>query len=245
MRAELKDLGGLSTRVVDALPEDVQPELAVVLCHGFGASGSDLVSLAPELMQASEKLAGAARFYFPEAPLDLSSMGMWGSRAWWMIDIMALNQALADNSFRDRTRNDRPEGMLEARAMLLQLVEEVKAETGLPTSRIALGGFSQGSMVTLDAALQLEENPACVIAWSGTLLNEEEWRERGKLHKGLRVFQSHGRQDPLLSYAWAEDLRDVLIEGGAEVDFLPFNGPHTIPAEAIPRTVALLERALG
>ena len=244
MRIENKKLGGLTTRVIDALPEDTGPSLAVVLCHGFGAPGGDLVPFAPAMLDASGKLAGAARFYFPEGPLDLSSIGMWGSRAWWMIDMDALNRAMADNTFRDRARNDRPDGMLEARAMVQKLVEEVKEETGLPTSRIALGGFSQGSMVTMDVAFQLEQNPAALIAWSGTLLNEDEWRERSQHHAGMKVLQSHGRQDPLLSYAWAEDLRDVLVEVGADVEFVPFDGPHTIPDEALIRTVSLLESVL-
>ena len=232
-------MGGLTTHVVNAL--DGEPSLAVVVCHGFGAPGTDLVPLGQMMLQASEKLAGAARFYFPEGPLDLSSMGMWGSRAWWMIDVEALNRAIAEGGFRERARNDRPEGMLEARELVMKLVDEVKEQTGLPNSRVALGGFSQGSMITVDAALQLEDNPAALFAWSGTLLNEEEWRERGKLHPGLRVFQSHGRQDPLLPYEWAEHLRDMLKDIGAEVEFLPFNGQHTVGEEALSRTVALLE----
>ena len=242
MKLTTTEMGGLTTRVVDAL--DGEPSLAVIICHGFGAPGTDLVPLGQGMLQASGKLAGAARFYFPEGPLDLSSIGMWGSRAWWEIDIEALNRAMADNTFRERARNDRPEGLLEARTAVLKLVEEVKAETGLPTSRIVLGGFSQGSMVTMDVALQLDENPAALIAWSGTLLNENEWRERGKLHQGLKVLQSHGRQDALLSFAWAEDLRDLLIEIGCHVEFIPFNGPHTVAEESLVRTIALLESVI-
>lgn len=245
MNAELKKMGGLTTRVVDALEDNAAPSLAVILCHGFGAGGSDLVPLAEVLLGSSQKLATSARFYFPEAPLDLSSMGMWGARAWWLIDIEALNQALSDNSFRDRTRNDRPEGMLEARSMVRKLVEEVQGETGLPMSRIVLGGFSQGAMVTTDVALQLEQNPGGLIVWSGTLLNEAEWREHGKRHQGLKVLQSHGRQDPLLSFAWAEDLRDVLSEIGADVEFVPFEGPHTIPQEGLVQSIALMESLLA
>lgn len=242
MKLTTTEMGGLTTRVVDAL--DGEPTLAVVVCHGFGAPGTDLVPLGQMMLQASQKLAGAARFYFPEGPLDLSSMGMWGSRAWWMIDVEALNQALAEGGFRERARNDRPEGLLEARKQVMTLVEEVKEQTGLPNSRIALGGFSQGSMITVDVALQLEDNPAALFVWSGTLLNEQEWRERGKLHEGLRVFQSHGKQDPLLPFGWAEHLRDMLTDVGAEVEFLPFNGPHTVDEQAIFRTVALLEGVL-
>jgi phospholipase/carboxylesterase len=242
MKLTTTELGGLTTRVIDAL--EGEPTLAVIVCHGFGAPGTDLVPLGQMMLQASQKLAGAARFYFPEAPLDLSSMGMWGSRAWWMIDIEALNRAISEGGFRERARNDRPEGMLEARAAVMKIVDEVKGLTGLPTSGVALGGFSQGSMITVDVAMQLEDNPAALFAWSGTLLNEEEWRERGRLHQGLRVFQSHGRQDPLLPFEWAEHLRDMLTEVGAEVEFLPFDGGHTVAEESIVRTIALLEGAL-
>jgi phospholipase/carboxylesterase len=233
-------MGGLTTRVVDAL-EDAAPTLAVVICHGFGAGGDDLVPIGRELLAYSPTLARGTRFYFPEAPMGLDSYGMFGSRAWWMIDMEALNRAMMDGTFRERSRNDRPEGLEDARAMLLRLVDEVRRETGLPTSRIVLGGFSQGSMLTVDVATQLAEAPAGILAWSGTLLNEEEWRDKGARHQGLRVVQSHGRQDPLLSFAWAEDLRDMMTEIGWDVDFVPFNGPHTVGQEALLKSVALLE----
>jgi phospholipase/carboxylesterase len=241
MRLTTTEMGGLVTRVVDACDK---PSLAVILCHGFGAGGDDLVPLGQMMLRSSGKLADAARFYFPAAPLDLSSMGMWGSRAWWMIDIDFVLQAHTDDKKRELIRHGKPEGMLEAREVVMTVLEQVKRETGLPTSRIVLGGFSQGSMITLDVALQLNETPAAVVAWSGTLLNEEEWRRRGALHKGMKVLQSHGRQDPLLPYDWAEHLRDMLVETGCDVEFLAFNGPHTIPEEGLSRAVALLERAL-
>lgn len=238
MKLTTQTMGGLTTRVVDAL--EGEPSLGVVVCHGFGASGTDLVDLGAYMLKASPKLAATTRFYFPEAPLDLSSIGMWGSRAWWMIDMEALNRALVDGTFRERARNDRPEGLLEARAALLALI----TETGLDPTRIALGGFSQGAMLTTDVALQLDKTPAGLFVWSGTLLNEDEWRERAKLHTGLKVVQSHGRQDPLLSFQWAEDLRDVLTESGLSVDFVPFNGPHTVGEEALAHTIKLLEAAV-
>jgi len=240
MRMTTTEMAGLTTRVLDACDE---PQLAVILCHGFGASGDDLVPLGQMLLQ-SPKLAAAARFYFPAAPLDLSSIGMWGSRAWWMIDIEALNAALAEGRVRERIRNDRPEGLLEARTAIQGVLAAVMRDTGLPVSRVALGGFSQGSMVTLDVALQLDENPAALIAWSGTILNETEWRQRALLHKGMRVLQSHGRQDPLLPFNAAEVVRDLLTDAGCEVEFLPFDGPHTISEQGLTRASALLETAL-
>jgi phospholipase/carboxylesterase len=241
----LQQMAGLMVRVVDDLPEDARPALAVVLCHGFGAPGTDLVNLAPELLEASPKLAATTRFYFPEAPLSLDSYGLFGGRAWWLIDLDEFMAAAATGKPRTRVATERPEGLLEAREAVTGLVKEIQRETGLPPGKLALGGFSQGSMVTMDVALQMAESPACLIAWSGTLLNEEEWRANAPKHAGLNVVQSHGRQDPILPYGWAETLRDMLTESGLKVEFLPFDGPHTISQAAISATVAALEAAGG
>jgi phospholipase/carboxylesterase len=244
MKLTTTEMGGLTTRIVDDLPDGAKPELGIIVCHGFGAPGTDLVPISQELMHLSGKLSGRARFYFPEGPLGLDSYGMFGSRAWWMIDMDALNRAMMEGTFRERARNDRPEGLEDVRASLLKLISEVRDDTGLPTSRLVLGGFSQGSMLTVDVATQLDEAPAGLLAWSGTLLNEDEWREKGARHKGLRVVQSHGRQDPLLSYAWAEDLREMMTGIGWDVDWVPFDGPHTVGLEGLQRSVALLDSLL-
>lgn len=241
MRQTLLEMGGLATRVVDDLPEGSQPKLAVILCHGFGASQTDLVALGAEILESSEKLPACARFYFPGGPLDLSAWGMYGAAAWWMIDFEAIQRAMAEGGFRARMRNERPEGLEQARQSLLQLIEQVCKDTGLGLDRVVLGGFSQGSMLTVDVAMQLAQRPAALIAWSGTLMNEEEWRGLAPRRKGLKVLQSHGRQDQILPYEWAEHLRDFLTQGGLEVQFMPFDGPHTISLPALQATVRLLE----
>lgn len=240
MNKALRTLGGLKTRVIDALPAGVAPQLAVILCHGFGAPGDDLAGLGPEMLEFSPKLAAGTRLYFPEAPLALD----WGGRAWWMIDIEAIQLALMRGEFRQRLRDERPDGMQQAREAVLALVRDVSAETGLPVSRIALGGFSQGSFVTVDVVTQIEEAPAGLIVWSGTLMNEPEWRRLGPRHKGLRVVQSHGRQDPMLPFEWAEHLRELMIDVGWQVEWLPFNGPHTISPEGLKAAVRMLEGQL-
>jgi phospholipase/carboxylesterase len=239
MRMTTTELGGLTTRVVDDLGGE-PPQLALILCHGFGAPGTDLVPLGQELL-ASEHLRSRMICYFPEAPLSLEEWGLWGGRAWWMIDMQAIQRAMAEGDFRDRARNERPEGLLEARTALLALVEEVKLQTGLSEDRIVLGGFSQGSMLTVDVAAQLERKPAGLIAWSGTLLNEEEWRRLGARHPGLKVVQSHGRQDPMLPFEWAEHLRDFMRNVGWDVEWIPFDGPHTIPPQGLAAATRLLE----
>ncbi len=240
MRVQTTTLGGLTTIQADALQDNEQPELALILCHGFGAPGTDLASLAGEFLD-SPRLRDRLRCYFPEAPLKLDAYGLWGGRAWWMIDLQAIQEAMQQGGFIKRQRNWRPDGLLEARAALLALIEQVKADSGLDESRIVLGGFSQGSMLTIDVATQLERAPAGLIAWSGTLLNEEEWRRLGPRHAGLKIVQSHGRQDPMLPFTWAESLRDCMTELAWQVDWLPFDGPHTISPEALRAAIKLIE----
>jgi len=218
------------------------PRAAVVLCHGFGAPGDDLVSLWGEVLERQPSLADV-RFYFPAAPLSLGGFGWGDSRAWWMIDLQtmaALNQGTPDALREFRKRE--VEGLPEARALLAGLVEEIQKDTGLPLGKIVLGGFSQGAMLATDLTLRLPESPAGLVIFSGTLLVEDQWRALAPRRKGLQVLQSHGRQDPLLAFAAAEWLRDLLGGAGLDVQFLPFDGGHTLTLEVVDALAGFLEK---
>jgi phospholipase/carboxylesterase len=237
-------LGPLEARVVQAEP-GIRPELAVVLCHGFGASGTDLVPLAGELFQRRSTLAARVRFVFPAAPLALEGFGWGDSRAWWPIDLEATIALRASGAAgRAEARNRVPDGLAQARRQLAACVEAVARSSGLGPERIVLGGFSQGGMITTDLALRQEEAPAALVILSGTIVAEGEWQARAPRRTGLRVLQSHGRQDPILPFRDAEALRDLLTAAGLEVEFVPFEGPHTIPEQALDRLGALLTSLL-
>lgn len=235
-------LGELDCQVVDALPEGAAPELVVVLCHGFGAPATDLVPLGAELTALQPALASRVRFVFPGAPLSLSMYGMAHARAWFHLPQEVLMGQQRDW---ERFAREVPEGLKEARRAVMSVVSAVSAATKLPYGRIVLGGFSQGSMVTTDVTLRLEEAPAGLCILSGTLLAEAEWRQRAAARKGLPVFQAHGRYDDVLPFAPAERLRDLLTEAGLAVEFLPFDGPHTIAPDELERLAAFLVARLG
>jgi phospholipase/carboxylesterase len=244
MRVVTTTLGELRCRIVEGGAGATPPELALVLCHGFGAGGEDLVGLAAELVQRSPNLESKVRFVFPEAPLELSGIGYFGARAWWMIDVERYARALSEQDVA-ALRRQVPEGLPRARRMLMALVDELSRTSALLPGQIVLGGFSQGGMLATDVALRMEEPPAALCVYSGTLVCEDEWRQRAGARSGLRVLQSHGRSDPLLPYDNAIALRDLLIEGGLAVEFLPFPGQHTIPAEAVDALARLLSEALA
>ncbi len=231
--------GGLRCQLFDALPAGASPQLAVVLCHGFGAPGTDLVGFGPELLTMKPGLREAVRFVFPEAPLSLEAMGYYGARAWWHLDIDALMRTIERGEIRN-LRNDMPVGLESARESMLTLVREAGDAFGLPASRFVLGGFSQGGMIATETALRLPETPAGLGIFSGTLLCEQEWKRLAEKRGPLRVFQSHGRQDPILPYIAAEWLHELLRDSGFDVEFLGFQGPHTIPREALVRFAELV-----
>ena len=243
MKLRTETVGRLKCRSVDGLAEGTVPNLVVVLCHGYGASGTDLVPIGEELLDQNSVLRDRVQFLFPEAPLAMDDLGLPGGRAWWHLDLMKLQIAAATGQFRD-LRNERPKGLVAAREALSETIRLWSDRTTLPLSRFVLGGFSQGAMLTTDVSLHLDTNPAALIAMSGSLINETEWRELAPQHAGLRVLQSHGTADPLLPFAAAEWLRDLLTSAGATVEFLPFRGGHQIPFEVFHSISKTLEELI-
>ena len=216
-------LAGLDVQVLQRTNQ--APTGAVVLCHGFGAGGDDLVPLHDELVARAPRLAGV-RFFFPAAPLALDSQGQ--SRAWWLIDVPTIARLASDPAALREFRRVEPPGMAAARAALLKLVDEAVTGSGLAMNRLVLGGFSQGAMITTDVALRTEETCAGLAVLSGTLLLEDAWKQKAARRPTLPVFQAHGRFDPVLPFGAAENLREVLTGAGLTVEFFPFDGPHTI-----------------
>jgi phospholipase/carboxylesterase len=233
MRTET--FGGLRTRVMggtDGKGGGDGP--VVVLLHGFGAPGEDLVPFGSAL-----GLPRDVRFLFPAAPLSLDDQGMFGGRAWWHIDMERLQLAIMTGQLRDLS-GEVPEGMPAARERVLALLDEVERTLGAAPERTILGGFSQGAMLACDVALRAERQLAGLVLLSGTLLCEHEWRPLMPRRRGLRVFQSHGAVDPLLPFALAERLRDALVEAGVDLDWVAFRGGHEIPPAVLARLQTFL-----
>ena len=224
-------LGQLHSVIFDP-PNEAAPERVVILSHGYGAPGTDLVPLAGELLQLEPSLAPNTQFIFPAAPLSLDSLGLYGGRAWWMIDLESRIAAIERGEI-DAFRNEAPAGMSEASDALLKVVEEALSQSGLDASRLILGGFSQGSMVATDVALRLEQPPAALAVLSGTLLCEDNWKDLASRRGPLRVLQTHGHYDPILPFECALWLKDLFEEAGFAVDFRPFPGQHQIPMTAL------------
>lgn len=240
LNSSIRVFGQLRCRVIDAIPDDESPRLLIVLNHGFGASGDDLVDFAPMLIESGERIAVTCRFVFPAAPIDLGPLGMPGGRAWWPINMAQLAEINQTRDFSQLTELE-PPGMRDAGIMLSQAIKAALEESQLDESRLILGGFSQGAMVSTQVALTEKLIPSLLALFSGTLLNRAEWNRLAIAHPGCAVLQSHGRQDPILPFAPATQLRDLLTESGFKVEFVEFNGQHSIPINVLERLQAKLE----
>ncbi len=227
MREE--QIGGLWTRVTggtDGKGGGRGP--LVLLLHGFGAPGDDLVSLADVLT-----VPPGTRFVFPEGPLSLS-FGPRDARAWWLIDMARIAADQAEGRVRDLSQ-DIPRGLASARETMLAFLREVEQKFVAEPRKTILGGFSQGAMLSCELMLRTTQPYAGLIQLSGTLLATQEWTPLLQKRKGLPVFQSHGKQDELLPYVGAERLRDTLTHAGLLVEWHSFRGGHEIPRPVLQR----------
>jgi phospholipase/carboxylesterase len=152
------------------------PRQLVVLLHGVGADGNDLIALAPEL---ARRLPHAA-FVAPDGPepCDMAPFG----RQWF--------------SLRER----RPAALLagvEAALPALDAFLDVElGAAGLGARQLALVGFSQGTMLALYAALRRAPAVAAVLGYSGALLGAE--RLAADLASRPPVFLIHGAADEIV-----------------------------------------------
>jgi len=197
---------------------------AILLCHGFGAPGDDLVGLA----QGVDAGAGV-RWFFPEAPLTLP----WGGRAWWPLDMERI-EAMQRRGDPRALAGETPDGLAPARAALEATIAALETERGVTRDKLLLGGFSQGAMITTEVALHADRPFAGLVGLSGNLLSSERWAEAAQRSgPSLHAFLAHGRRDPLLPFAGAEALRVLLEKAGASVTWVAHGGQHEIPPPVV------------
>jgi phospholipase/carboxylesterase len=196
----------------------------IMLLHGFGAPGDDLVPLA-------EVLDTKATFSFPPAPIDLGPQ-FFGGRCWWVLD-----PDVFEHPDRDRS-NEIPDGLAAAREHVIKLVEKIDEP-------LVIGGFSQGAMLACHVAMHTKRPLAGLVLMSATLVARPELAPLVSARRGLRVFQSHGTQDPLLPIDGGERLRDLLIAGGLSVEFHSFRGGHEIPRDVLSKLDVFLGQLIS
>jgi phospholipase/carboxylesterase len=217
--------GGLSVLTTGPMREDERGGTAVMLLHGWGAPGDDLVPLAQELAQPR------TRFFLPAGPL--TEMG--GGRAWWHLDPSDRPVHAWDDQPKAGHRPHPQVGA--ARAAVQEVLRTIVAR--YQPEQLMLGGFSQGAMLALDVALAGAADPASaplvdrVAALSGVLLEDSLPFLHIPGARRLPALVAHGRYDQVVPFGGGETIREILARHGHAVTWRPFNGGHEIPAATV------------
>jgi len=196
-----------------------QPKSSVIWLHGLGADGSDFVPIVPEL-RLPESLG--MRFVFPHAPVMPITMNQgYEMRAWF--DIFELSiQAEIDET-----------GISRSVEMVHRLIQQ-EISRGIPTNRIFLAGFSQGSVIALTTGLSYASPLGGVIALSGYLpLAEKVLQHAHPVNSQLPIFIAHGMDDTVLPYALGKATYVALQQAGYPVDWHSYQMAHTVCAEEV------------
>ncbi|MCZ8154552.1 MAG: esterase [Leptospira sp.] len=216
---ELEMLGPLEVLRVAGDPEAP----TVVVFHGYGASAFDLFPI-HDVLTTEQNF----NWVFANGHLKVPLMPGYTGRAWFPIDMAALEEAMRTKSMRTFADKD-PEGMQIARDSALLMIQSL----GIPWNQIILAGFSQGAMLATDLMLRSDSLPKGLMVLSGALLNETLWNSLVVKKSNLRFFQSHGEYDQILGYANAKKLEKMFRDAGMLGEFIGFPGAHEIPQVVI------------
>jgi len=168
----------------------------VVLLHGYGANGDDLIALGEAWRQ---QLPDAA-FVAPNAPEPIP--GMYGGLQWF------------DLTLRDPSEYWR--GVTAARPLLDGFLDTELARYRLAANRLVLVGFSQGSMLALHVGLRRSAAPAGIVAYSGLLAGPEHLAEVTSRPPVLLI---HGEIDELIPVQALHLAREALAGRGMRVEW--------------------------
>ena len=189
-----------------------EPEGALILLHGRGATEADLHPLL-DLLDPEHRLLGIC----PGAPISGIPPG---GRHWYVV--------------REVGSPDR-ETFMEAVPMGGSLLDGVLEERGIPWARTVIGGFSQGCVVSLALGLGTgRDAPAGILGMSGFLPRVDGWPLDTDSRPGLPVWLSHGSLDEVIPVEFGRAARDALEGGGLEVSYRETACGHSIDPALLP-----------
>ena len=119
----------------------------------------------------------------------------------------------------------------KAERKLLKFIGEVKEFFNLDSSKICLSGFSQGSMMCINLGLTSDENYACVVSFSGKIIDKEDLLKRKK--SNTKYLLIHGDLDEVVIPTSLLEAKDFLLRTNIDVQTkIIKNCGHNIPVEA-------------
>ncbi|KKB11118.1 hypothetical protein VE25_14280 [Devosia geojensis] len=174
------------------------PRQAVVILHGYGADGNDLITLGAQWQAELPD----AMFLAPNAPEPCAG-NPFGFQ-WFDLDYTT-----------DRVAN-RQEGLPLARPVVVRFLKDFWAQTGLSPKDTILVGFSQGAMMALHAGLSLPEPLMGIIAFSGAFIAPEGF---GPASARTPVCLVHGDMDNVVDPDFSRQAAEALEAAGVPVAY--------------------------
>jgi len=188
------------------------PKQAVVLLHGYGSDGQDLIGLAGYWRD----LLPDAFFVSPNAPEPCRDNP--GGYQWFPVDFS-----------RPEYRFD---GASRAQPVIADFLRDLWAQTGLTAKDTILGGFSQGAMMALNVGLTLDKPLMGIIAFSGALIAPAGFADYAGPKPPICLV--HGDQDPVVDPALSREAAEILRKKGFAVSYHVEPGAgHTIAPDGL------------
>ncbi len=200
-----------------------KPRQLIVLVHGYGADGADLIGLADVLADFLPE----AQFAAPNGPEPCVQNP--SGRQWFPLI--------------DRTPSVMLAGARRAAAVLNGYLEETLKDLDFDSTRLALVGFSQGTMTSLHLTLRRQPAIAALVGFSGAMVGPELLEKEIVVRPPVCLI--HGQADPVVSHDSLQIAADALTTQHVptETQSLPGLG-HGIDHRGIDRAGAFLRKHL-
>ncbi|KAL3278726.1 hypothetical protein HHI36_016256 [Cryptolaemus montrouzieri] len=193
-----------------ASPIVVMPSLkhtaTLIFFHGLGDTGQGWSSTMAALKPSYCKLICPTA---PTSPVTLN--GGYEMPSWF--DLKTL----------DASGPEDEDGIKKATQMVHSMIEdEIKA--GIPSNRIAIGGFSQGGALAIFSALTLPKQLGAAVCLSGWLPLNKSFPGALKCPPTLPLLQCHGDCDPLVPFKWGQMTASILKTLLSAPEFKSYSG---------------------
>ena len=189
-----------------------KPDALVVLLHGYGSNGADLISLAPYW---AKTLPGAA-FASPNAIEAVPQAP--GGYQWFPIS--NLDPHLMES------------GARAAAPSVDRFLDKELERYGLDDSRLALVGFSQGTMMALHVGLRRKAPPAAILGFSGVLVGGRKLKD--EVARAAPILLVHGDRDPTIPITAMFDSADALAAANFGAQWhVSYGVPHSIGPDGL------------